>query len=231
MKIFSIGDLHMDHKKEKPMDIFGDSWKNHEEKIFENWRRQVSEDDIVLLPGDISWAMRIEQVVEDLEKIDKLPGRKFISKGNHDYWWESISKLKKLGFETIEYIHNTGYYIGDIGIAGARGWTDRDNEDFDVHDEKIYMREVNRLKLSLDQIKDAKYKIVLIHYPPFRFNGEFNEFSQLMQEQKVDICIYGHLHGDGHQYVVEGNLNGIQFYCVSCDYINFELKELREANV
>ncbi|MCT4663230.1 MAG: metallophosphoesterase [Tissierellales bacterium] len=231
MKIFAIGDLHMDHKKEKPMDIFGEGWKNHEEKIFENWRNQVGKDDVVLLPGDISWAMRIEQATEDLAKIDALPGRKFISKGNHDYWWESISKLRKLGFESIEYIHNTGYDIGGIGIAGARGWTDRDNEDFDIHDEKIYMREVSRLRLSLEQIKDVEYKIVMIHYPPFRFNGEFNEFSNLMEEYGVDLCLYGHLHGDGHQYVIEGNYGGIQFYCVSCDYINFELKELREAHV
>lgn len=227
MRIFAIGDLHMDYKKEKPMDIFGPAWRNHELKIFNNWRNQVDEEDIVLIPGDISWAMKIDDVIDDLKQIDELPGKKFISKGNHDYWWESITKLNNLGFKTIRYLHNTGYSIDEIGIAGTRGWTDRDNDDFDVHDEKIYMREVSRLKLSLDQIKESTYKIVLIHYPPFRFNGEFNEFSQLMKEYDVDMCVYGHLHGDGHKYVVEGELEGIDFYCVSCDYIDFKLKELR----
>lgn len=227
MKIFTIGDLHMDHKKEKPMDIFGEAWKNHEAKIFENWKEQVANDDIVLVPGDTSWAMKLDEAVFDLEKINNLPGQKYICKGNHDYWWESIKKLNELGFESIHFLHNTGYKVENIGIAGARGWTDRDNEDFDVHDEKIYVREVNRLKISLDAIKNSEFKIVLIHYPPFQFNGEFNEFSKLMMEYKVDICIYGHLHSDGHKYVVEGKKDNIEFICASCDYLDFKLKELR----
>lgn len=227
MKIFAIADLHLDSKKEKPMDIFGQNWKNHEERIFKSWKDKVNKDDIVLLPGDISWAINLEEALDDLNKIEKLPGTKLIIKGNHDYWWASKSKLNKLECKTIKFLSNDYYKIKDIGIYGTRGWMSRDDKEFTEQDQKIYRRELLRLKSSLtSDNQDIDFKIVMIHFPPFNSSGTINEFAKIMIEYNVDICIYGHLHGEGHSAVKEGNINGINFTCVSSDYLNFELKEI-----
>lgn len=225
--IYAIGDLHLDYKKEKPMDVFGTQWINHEEKIFNNWEEIVKDEDLVLLPGDISWAMKLEDGHKDLMRIDKLSGKKIISKGNHDYWWESLKKLNDLNFKSINFLQNNSFIYKKIGIAGSRGWISRDSEDFDSHDEKIFKRELNRLDLSLSSIdENVNKKIVLLHYPPFNSNSKPNEFVKLMKEYNVDICIYGHLHAEGHKYAVEGEVEGIRFHCVSSDYIDFIPKKI-----
>lgn len=219
----------MDSLKEKPMDVFGEKWIQHEEKIIDAWKKKVTDDDIVLIPGDISWAMKLEMAAVDLRIINDLPGIKIISKGNHDFWWESVTKMNNLGLNSLRFLNNNSYVFDNIGIAGARGWTDKDNEDFDKHDDKIYDREVGRLKISLESLpSDLKTKIVMIHYPPFKYNGDLNEFGELMAQHNVNICVYGHLHGEGHQYVVEEKKEGIQFICVSSDYIDFNLKLIKE---
>ena len=120
--IYAIGDLHLDHSKEKPMDIFGENWIDHEEKIIKNWKEKISDEDLVLIPGDISWALRLEEAAFDLELLDKLPGKKVFIKGNHDYWWQSLNKINKLGFGSLYFIQNTSYIYQGIGIAGSRGW-------------------------------------------------------------------------------------------------------------
>ena len=225
--IYGIGDLHLDYSKTKPMDIFGDTWLNHEENIFNNWVKLVGDEDLVLLPGDISWALRLEDAFDDLKRIDNLPGKKIISKGNHDYWWESLSKLNQLNLDTIFFIHNNSYIYKDVGIAGTRGWVARDSDDFTAKDEKIFTRELSRLEMSLSSIKDnVNKKIVMIHYPPFNIDLTTNEFVSLMKKHKVDICVYGHLHGEGHKYAIEGNIEGIEFHCLSSDYINFITKKI-----
>jgi hypothetical protein len=227
MAVYGIGDLHLDFSKKKPMDVFGDKWVNHEEKIFENWVNTVKEEDIVLIPGDISWAMKIDDAKFDLLKIERLPGKKIISKGNHDYWWETKKKLNSLGLKTIHFLHNDSYIYRDVGISGTRGWAAKDSDEFSKHDEKVFNREVNRLNLSLESINKNVYKkIVMLHYPPFNVNGTPNEFVNVMKEHNVDICIYGHLHSDGHIYVVEGIVDGIEFHCVSSDYINFKPRNI-----
>lgn len=225
--IYGIGDLHLDYSKEKPMDIFGEKWINHEEKIFENWEALVREEDLVLLPGDISWALKLEEAYYDLKRIDQLPGKKIITKGNHDYWWGGLKKMGKLNLKTINFLQNNSYIHNNIGIFGSRGWTPGDTEGFDSHDEKVFNRELNRLKLSLSSIKkEVDVKIVMVHYPPFNMDLTPNKFVDLMEEYNVDICIYGHLHAEGHKFVVEDQIQGIQFYCVSSDYINFEPKRI-----
>lgn len=227
MKIYAIGDLHMDSSGEKPMDVFGEKWANHEARIIENWKEKVKEGDLVLLPGDTSWAMKITEVYEDLKKIDELPGFKVISKGNHDYWWETKSKLSKLDLNTIHFLHNDGYMFNEVGICGARGWISKDSDSFSEHDEKVYNRELGRLELSIKSIeKKAKKKVVMLHYPPFNYSGEPNEFVELMSKYDVDICVYGHLHSEGHKFAKEGNYLGVEFYCVSSDYIDFDLKTI-----
>lgn len=225
--IFAIGDLHFDNTGEKPMDIFGDHWLKHEERIMDNWRAVVGENDLVLLAGDTSWALRLEEAYEDLIKIDQLPGRKIMIKGNHDYWWDSLKKLNNLGLQTIEFIQNNSFIYNDIAIVGTRGWSSIDNDKFDDQDQKIFERELNRLRLSLTSIKDkVNKKIVMIHYPPFNIDGSTNEFVDIMDEFDVDICIYGHLHAEGHKYAVDGIVRGIEFHCISSDYIDFVLKKI-----
>ncbi|EOD00870.1 metallophosphoesterase [Caldisalinibacter kiritimatiensis] len=229
MAIYGIADLHLDFSKKKPMDIFGKNWINHEEKIFENWKKVIGEHDLVLMPGDISWAMKLNEVKLDLERIDELPGLKVISKGNHDYWWQTKSKLNSLKLDTIHFLHNDSYVYKNIAICGARGWTPRDSEEFKEHDEKIFNREVSRLKLSLSSVNgQGNKKIVMLHYPPFNIDGTANEFVEVMKEYNVSICVYGHLHADGHRFVVEGNIEGIEFYCISSDYIDFKARKILE---
>lgn len=225
--IYSIGDLHFDHTKNKPMDIFGEKWINHDEKIIEYWNNIIKEDDLVLLPGDISWALKLDEAFGDLEIINELPGKKLMIKGNHDYWWESLSKLNNLNLSSISFIQNNSFIFKDIGIAGTRGWLSRDNEEFTKEDEKVFLRELNRLILSLESIKESvNKKIVMIHYPPFNMDLSPNEFVQIMKEYNVNICVYGHLHAEGHKYAVEGDIQGIEFHCVSCDYIDFKPKKI-----
>lgn len=223
--IYGIGDLHFDYSKEKPMDIFGQSWIDHEDKIIDNWKKHVKEEDLVLVPGDISWAMRLDEAHHDLIRIHELPGKKAFIKGNHDYWWQSLNKLNSLGLDSIVFIQNTSLSFDNYIISGTRGWYSRDSDNFTQDDERIFKRELLRLEMSLSHIKDTdKTRIVMLHYPPFNVDLSPNEFVAVMKDFHVDICLYGHLHSEGHSQIVEGRIEGIDFYCVSSDYINFNPK-------
>jgi predicted phosphohydrolase len=228
MKIFAIADLHFDFKKEKPMDVFGDNWEKHEEKIIENWKYTVGEDDLVLIPGDVSWALRLDDALEDLLKIENLPGIKIIGKGNHDYWWSTSTKLDKLGFKTIKFLKNNFYKFDDIIVCGTRGWDTMEEHSKEVSNEKIFLREMNRLKISIESAKKNKgIIIVMLHYPPFNSDGLPNEFFNITKNYNAEICIYGHLHGvEGHKNVREGCIDDIMVHCVSSDYMDFRLKRI-----
>jgi len=226
--IYAIGDLHFDATGDKPMDIFGSNWHRHQEIIIENWLDLVKDEDMVLLPGDISWALKLEDAHKDLLEIEKLPGMKVISKGNHDYWWNSLNKLNNLGLKTIFFIQNNSFIFNNIGVMGTRGWSSIEFDNLDEHNTKIFNRELNRLRLSLDSLrKNVTTKIVMLHYPPFNADFSPNEFVWLMKDYKVDICIYGHLHGEGHKHIHEGLIEGIEFHCASSDYIDFIPKKIR----
>lgn len=223
--IYSIGDLHFDHSKQKPMDIFGDNWVDHDQNIIDNWNKLINEDDLVLIPGDISWALKLNEAKGDLDIINKLPGTKIMIKGNHDYWWNSLSKLNNLGLQSIYFLQNNSYVYNDVGITGTRGWYSKDSEGFTTDDERVFNRELNRLEISLKSLnKQVEKKIAMIHYPPFNMDLTTNEFVDIMIDNKVDICVYGHLHSEGHKYAVEGEINGIYFHCVSSDFIDFKPK-------
>ncbi len=225
--IYGIGDLHLDHSKEKPMDIFGDNWIDHDENIFDSWKQQVEDNDLVLIPGDTSWALRTAEAYEDLKKIDELPGMKVLIKGNHDYWWQSLNKLNLFGFKSIFFLQNNSFFYNDVNIVGTRGWMANDSDSFTSLDEKIYQRELQRLRASLIDAKGKGSKtIVMVHYPPFNMDLSPNEFVDIMKEYNVDICIYGHLHAEGHKYAVEGLVEGIEFHCVSSDYVDFKIKKI-----
>lgn len=228
MKIFAIGDLHFDSKKEKPMNIFGDNWINHEEKIINNWKDTVKDDDLVLVPGDISWAAKLADAKIDLSRIDELPGLKIIGKGNHDYWWATANKLDNLNLKTIKFLKNNSYEFDDFIICGTRGWDTIEDYSTEISNSKIFNRELIRLKISLDiNFSSKKYKIAMLHYPPFNSEGYTNEFFSMMKEYDVDMCLYGHLHGEeGHKNVREGIIDDIILHCVSSDYLNFNLKRV-----
>lgn len=232
MKIYAIADLHLDSTGDKKMDIFGESWINHEERVLDNIRNSVGEEDILLLPGDHSWGLRLKEAYLDLKKIDDLPGTKYLGKGNHDYWWATKSKLDQLNLSTLNFVQTNSYRVGSVGIFGTRGWMPKDSEEFKENDLKVFEREINRLRMSLESLKQEKLekRIVMLHYPPFNFvDGRPNEFVDIMMEYGVDICVYGHLHADGHQFAKEGNIAGIEFFLVACDYLNLQPKLICEV--
>lgn len=228
MRIFALADLHLDSKKEKPMNIFGENWTNHEEKIVNNWIDTVDNDDLVLIAGDISWAIKLEEAVIDLRIIENLPGKKIMIRGNHDYWWSTKNKLDKLSLETIEFIKSEIAEYDDFVVCGTRGWSLSEDGYSTAEDEKIYKRELVRFELALSMLKDDdKLRIAMLHFPPFNNDGSPNDFVSLMTKYKIDICIYGHLHGaEGHKLVREGIIDGIQYHCVASDYLDFKLKQI-----
>lgn len=231
MKLFALADPHLSFnsagEEYKPMGIFGDSWLNHGEKIRTNWLDVVQDDDVVLLPGDISWAMTLEEVQPDLDFLAKLPGRKIISKGNHDLWWDSLSKVKKILPEGFAIIQNNSFVFGNVAVCGTRGWQCPEGAFADAHDEKIFQRELGRLKLSLDSVpKEVRHKIVMLHYPPVNGRQERSAFVELMLQYGVELCLYGHLHSYAIQNALEGVHWGMEFQLVSADYLGFRPREI-----
>lgn len=225
MALYAISDLHLAFNDNKPMDIFGEKWRNHDQKIKENWIEKVKDEDTVLIAGDISWAMRAEDSKADLKWIDDLPGKKIISKGNHDYWWGSINKLNSM-FEKTRFLQNNYFIYGEYAICGTRGWISPGTERFTEKDNKIYLRELIRLRLSLDGAKKAGYKkfIVMLHYPPTNEKFEESGFTSIIKEYCVEKVIYGHLHGPGLSKVLNGFYDGVEYIMTSVDFIDFDPK-------
>ncbi|HBM81842.1 MAG TPA: serine/threonine protein phosphatase [Clostridiaceae bacterium] len=228
MSIFAVSDLHLSGVNPKPMDIFGQKWQNHWDKIKNAWQNSVKKDDTVLIPGDISWAMSLKDAMYDINDISKMPGKKIFLRGNHDYWWASPAKLKRTLPENIDIIQNNNIELDDYYICGTRGWILPGDERFKTEDEKIYKREIIRLKLSFSSIpaNPAKAVIVMMHFPPVNEKREASEFIDIMKEHKTSICVYGHLHNANRETVVEGLYEGIRFHLVSCDYLDFKLKKI-----
>ncbi|WP_066677072.1 metallophosphoesterase [Clostridium septicum] len=229
MALYAISDLHLAFSTDKPMDIFGEKWYKHDEKIKKNWMDKVKEEDLVLIAGDISWSMKAEESKSDLDFIDSLPGKKIISRGNHDYWWQGITKLNKM-YENTKFLQNNFYTYKDYAICGSRAWICPGTDRFTEKDKKIYERELIRLKLSLDSAKNSGYTkfIVMIHYPPTNEKHEDSAFTELFKEYGVDKVIYGHLHGPSLGNVINGERDGVEYIMTSCDYINFDPKLILE---
>ena len=227
MSIYTISDLHLSLGMDKPMDIFGNNWKNHEKKIRDNWIKKVKKEDLVLLPGDFSWAMYIEDAKKDFEYLNELPGTKLLLKGNHDYWWESIKKmrefLKNNNFKNIDFIYNNSYIWENKIIVGTRGWSEQEE-----NPEKIIRRENLRLEMSikdgLQRFGEDKEIIVCIHYPPFNgYTKEELNLVKTMKKYNAKICIYGHVHGEVGKDAKQGMIDGIRFIMASSDQTNFDL--------
>lgn len=198
MQIFAIADPHLSKRSNKPMDVFGGNWEGHPELFFERWRETVGKDDVVLIPGDISWAMQLDDALDDLRDIADLPGKKVLLRGNHDYWWPSISKLRSVLPEGMYAIQNDAIALDDVVIAGTRGWVCPDSFDFSEQDVKIYQREQERLKLSLAaaQQLSGRLLIVMLHFPPTNARLEPSGFTELLEAYAADIVVFGHTHGE-----------------------------------
>ena len=227
MSIYAIGDLHLSGMAHKPMDIFGDHWIDHWPRIRHDWQQTVTASDLVLIPGDISWAMRLEEARCDLNEIGQLPGMKIIMRGNHDYWWGSLSQVQTLLTGNTHALQNNSFVFGDYVIGGTRGWLCPGNRYFSADtDEKIYKREAGRLELSL---ADARRKaphaqlIGMLHYPPADMSGSRTLFTDLFEKFGAEQVIYGHLHASSIRGALTGNVRGIEYRLVSCDAIGFQL--------
>ncbi|MBE6915375.1 MAG: serine/threonine protein phosphatase [Ruminococcaceae bacterium] len=224
MAVYVIGDLHLSFGTDKPMDIFGAGWENHIERIKEGFSA-VAENDTVVLAGDISWGISLNEALEDFRFIDCLPGKKLIVKGNHDYWWETVGKTTRFfrehGISSIGFLHNNSVLADGIALCGTRGWFYE--EDRGEHSEKIYRRELGRLEASLKagQTHGAKQLVAVLHYPPLCTGFECTEITEMLSEYNVSHCYYGHLHGPSHQYAFTGTHKGVQYHLISGDFVGF----------
>lgn len=223
MVVWAISDLHLP-AREKPMDVFGPHWVNHFERIREDWIARVDEEDIVLLPGDLTWAMHLEEALEDIARIGELPGVKILLRGNHDYWWSSIGRVRRALPEGCFALQNDSMLLNGILFAGSRGWTIPAEADGESDDARIYRRERQRLEMSLAnaRAKDENAMLIaMMHYPP---RGESAEgFHDILRRYKVDHVVYGHLHGAGLAGAITGDVDGIIYHQTSCDGLNFKL--------
>ncbi|MBW4864071.1 MAG: metallophosphoesterase [Paeniclostridium sp.] len=230
MSLYAIGDLHFSTAVNKPMNIFGDNWENHEKKIIDSWNSKVNKNDTVLIVGDTSWGINMDEATFDLDIIHNLPGEKIYVKGNHDYWWTTVAKLNKL-YENMSFLQNNFYSYNEYAICGTRGWICPNDVKFTQDDEKIYKREAHRLKLSLDAAKKAGFEkiIVITHYPPTNDKLEPSLFTDIYEEYKVEKVIYGHLHGkESFKMGLEGIREGVEYKLVSCDYVDFNLVKIMD---
>ena len=226
MQIYAIADLHLSLTSEKPMDVFGEAWRGHAEKLERNWRERVQADDLVLVPGDISWAMQLSAALPDLSFIGNLPGRKILLKGNHDYWWSAIGRVRSNLPEGMRALQNDSIVEDGIGICGSRGWLCPGSNNFNAEDQKIYLRELDRLSLSLASLPAVETKIAMLHFPPFLDKEKGCGFTERLEDAGVQIVVYGHLHGEANRYAFEGERNGITYHCVAADKLDFAPKRI-----
>jgi len=235
MKIFAISDLHLSFMTDKPMDLFGGHWAGYEDRILRNWNRHIGPDDIGIIAGDLYWAMKMSEAQRDFEYIKNLNGRKVVVRGNHDYWWSSISKVRSALGDSVYALQNDSVRFPGIVIAGTRGWKVAERHTRSARltpeDKRIYDREVLRLEMAL---KDAKGKmqpgdklVVVLHFPPFNSMRDDSQMTSLMEEFDVDVCIYGHLHGKGGRQDLEFTKNGVRYFLTSCDILNFEVARIQ----
>ena len=230
MNIYAISDLHLSFTSDKPMDIFGTGWEGHFEKIKSDWKCKVQPDDIVLISGDISWAMKMSDALTDLRALADLPGKKIFIRGNHDYWWNGITRLRDSApDDSFYFLQTDAVKIGEYVIVGSRGWTCPGSSDYTEQDQKLYLREAERFRLAfLDAdklVQEGDKKIAMIHYPPFTAKKEDTLFSELFEKNNVDKVVFGHIHGAAY-FPLKTEKNGIEYILASCDKVNFSLVKI-----
>ncbi len=250
MSIFVISDLHLSFACEKPMAVFGPVWENYEERLEQQWRSLVGAEDVVVMPGDLSWAMTEQEVLPDLLFVNELPGKKILLKGNHEYWWSTVSKLAQLkereGLDSLTFLHNDAILLPEysVAVSGTRGWKCPVEEEYTDEDEKLYRREGLRLEASLkkgrmllDQHGGGEL-LAFLHYPPFNRKREGSIYTALLGKYGVRRCFYGHLHGTAQRYAINGRLSWenmlsseaplpsapapVEYRLVSADFLHFQ---------
>ncbi|MCS7078469.1 MAG: metallophosphoesterase [Chloracidobacterium sp.] len=245
MRVFALGDPHLSFARPKPMHIFGEHWRDHAAKIEQAWARIGTPDDVLILAGDLSWAMRLEDARPDLDWIARLPGRKLIIRGNHDFWWQSLAKVRAAADASITPLQASCVIIGRIAFVGTRGWQcpgdepstdvlerqeaalrrEKPRREYTAQDRKIYEREVGRLRLGLEAARRQRTAfdrlVVILHYPPMNARHEPSGFTQLLAEYEADWCVYGHLHGEAIATAFNGRLGRTRFQLVSADSLDF----------
>ncbi len=230
MKVYAVSDLHLSGKADKPMNVFGPEWEGHFEKIIKDWQEKVADDDIVLLGGDTSWGMYLEEGMFDVRSLAPLKGRKVLIRGNHDFWWNGISRVRAAAPDgSFYFLQNDCVKIGKYVIAGSRGWSCPGSTDFTDQDMKLYLREGERFRLAFQEVKKVRGEgdelIALIHYPPFSVRKEDTVFTRLFEENGVSKVVFGHLHGSNY-FPLRTEKNGITYYLTSCDKARFALTEI-----
>ena len=230
MKIYAISDLHISTNTDKPMDVFGGNWVGYLDKIKADWQSKVSDDDLVLIGGDISWAMNIADAKLDIDSLEHLNGKKIMIKGNHDYWWSGIGKVRDVLPHNFYALQNDSIRFDGVVVCGSRCWSVPGSPDFSEQDNKLYLREQERLKLSLKSAKNLMQEgdklIALIHFPPFNVQRENSAFTEIFEQFGVDCVIYGHLHGKNVRADKLVIKNGIKYYLTSCDQVDNKLVEI-----
>lgn len=224
MALYVIGDTHLSQSVDKPMDVFGDSWQNYTQRLCENWKKTVSQNDTVIIAGDVSWGMSLSEAAADFKLIDSLPGKKLVLKGNHDYWWDTVSKMRRVfseyGITTVDFIFNNSFVTDGVAVCGTRGWM-LESTSATENDKKIITREAGRLERSLASAPDGVEKIAVFHYPPVYDGNVAEQFVQMLQKYNVKRAYYGHLHGPSIKKADVGTHFGINFCLVSADAIDF----------
>ena len=231
MKIFAISDLHMSGGADKPMDVFGGNWTDHLLRIEDDWRARVTDEDVVLLSGDLSWAMELDDALPDLAWLGTLPGKKIFVRGNHDYWWKSISRIRDKLPPGVYALQNDAVKIENAVFCGSRGWTAEGSPDFTEQDQKILLRENERMRLALENAAKLREEgdnlYVLIHYPPFNVWRQDSTLTKLYEDSGVTAVIYGHLHGKDSRADLLIEKNSVRYYLTSCDLLGHKLAEIQ----
>ncbi|MBE6720481.1 MAG: serine/threonine protein phosphatase [Ruminococcaceae bacterium] len=220
MSLYAIADTHLSFGTDKPMDSFP-GWKDYVERIEKNWNKLITDSDTVVIAGDISWAMNFEELYADFDFINRLKGSKIIIKGNHDYWWNTLTKMNKFisdyEFDTIQILQNNSFVVDGVSVCGSRGWMFESTEE---HDEKVLNREVGRIKMSLDSAV-CEEKILFLHYPPVTTDQSCEAIMSLINEYNIKNCYYGHLHGAAARFAIDDTINNCRFELISCDRLGF----------
>ena len=226
VRVYAIADLHLLGGQDKPMDIFGSHWDDHWNRIKQHWIKDIKENDIVIVPGDVSWAMDISDVEKDIKELSLLPGKQVFIKGNHDYWWSSLSKVESILSDNQIVIQNNSCKISNVVIAGTRGWICPNSIEFKEKDEKIYKREAIRLELSLEDAKKKMDKtshlIVAMHFPPYALDKKPTLFTEILEKYSPECVVFGHIHSPKIAKTFEDDINGIKYIMTACDSINFK---------
>lgn len=230
MNVYAISDLHLSTAQPKPMDIFGGNWEGHFEKIKTDWLQKVKEEDVVLIAGDISWAMKLDDARADLDALAALPGKKVFIRGNHDYWWNGISKVRAAApNDSFVFLQTGAVKIGGFVFVGSRGWTCPGSADYTEQDNKLYLREAERFRLAFleaDRLcEEGDKKVALIHYPPFNLKNEGSRFTELFEENGVEKVVFGHIHGAPY-FPLKTERGDIEYILASCDKIGFKLVKI-----